>query len=150
MAVRLHNSAWQSGRIRPVNSPLSSMRASPRNPQTTIFLNSSVFRRVTCTRYFLQIGQLVTDVNRVANTFMRAPGESIGTFAVESAIDALAYEVGLDPIELRMRNEPDRDPVSGHTNSPVATCAKPIIWEQKSSAGVIAPLPLLRSVMASG
>jgi xanthine dehydrogenase YagR molybdenum-binding subunit len=61
-----------------------------------------------------RIGQLVTDVNRVANTFMRAPGESIGTFAVESAIDALAYEVGLDPIELRMRNEPDRDPVSDH------------------------------------
>ena len=61
-----------------------------------------------------RIGQLVTDVNRVANTFMRAPGESIGTFAVESAIDALAYEVCLDPIELRMRNEPDRDPVSDH------------------------------------
>jgi xanthine dehydrogenase YagR molybdenum-binding subunit len=61
-----------------------------------------------------RIAQKVTVVNRVANTFMRAPGESIGTFAVESAIDALAYELGLDPIELRMRNEPERDPVSGH------------------------------------
>jgi xanthine dehydrogenase YagR molybdenum-binding subunit len=61
-----------------------------------------------------RIAQNVTDMNRVANTFMRAPGESIGTFAVESAIDALAYGLGLDPIELRMRNEPDRDPVSGH------------------------------------
>jgi len=61
-----------------------------------------------------RIAQMVTDVNRVANTFMRAPGESIGTFAVESAIDALAYELGLDPIELRMRNEPNRDPVSDH------------------------------------
>ena len=61
-----------------------------------------------------RIGQQVTAVNRVANTFMRAPGESIGTFAVESAIDALSYEVKIDPIELRMRNEPDTDPVSGH------------------------------------
>jgi xanthine dehydrogenase YagR molybdenum-binding subunit len=61
-----------------------------------------------------RIGQQVTSVNRVANTFMRAPGESIGTFAVESAIDALSYELNIDPIELRMRNEPDTDPVSGH------------------------------------
>jgi len=61
-----------------------------------------------------RIGQVVTEVNRVANTFMRAPGESIGTFAVESAIDALSYELQMDPIELRMRNEPEKDPVSGN------------------------------------
>lgn len=61
-----------------------------------------------------RIGQLVCEVNRVANTFMRAPGESIGTFAVESAMDALSYEAGLDPIEFRMRNEPEKDPVSGN------------------------------------
>jgi xanthine dehydrogenase YagR molybdenum-binding subunit len=60
-----------------------------------------------------RIGQKVTEVSRVANTFMRAPGESIGTFAVESAIDALSYELNIDPIELRARNEPDKDPVSG-------------------------------------
>jgi len=59
-----------------------------------------------------RIGQKVTEVNRVANTFIRAPGESIGTFAVESAIDAMSYELGLDPIELRLRNEPEKDPVS--------------------------------------
>ena len=64
-----------------------------------------------------RIGQQVTTVHRIANTFMRAPGESIGTFAVESAIDALAYELKLDPIELRARNEPDADPVSGHAFS---------------------------------
>ena len=61
-----------------------------------------------------RIGQDVTEVNRVANTFMRAPGESIGTFAVESAIDALSYELKMDPVELRLRNEPETDPVSGH------------------------------------
>jgi xanthine dehydrogenase YagR molybdenum-binding subunit len=61
-----------------------------------------------------RIGQKVSELNRVANTFMRAPGESIGTFAVESAIDALSYELRMDPIELRARNEPATDPVSGH------------------------------------
>ena len=61
-----------------------------------------------------RIGQTVTEVSRVANTFMRAPGESIGTFAVECAIDALSYELQMDPVELRARNEPETDPVSGH------------------------------------
>jgi xanthine dehydrogenase YagR molybdenum-binding subunit len=44
---------------------------------------------------------------------VRAPGEAIGTFAVECAMDELATELGLDPIELRRRNEPAADPVSG-------------------------------------
>ncbi len=61
-----------------------------------------------------RIGQTVTELDRIANTFMRAPGESIGTFALESAVDALAFELKMDPIEFRMRNEPEKDPVSGH------------------------------------
>ena len=48
----------------------------------------------------------------VANTFMRAPGEAVGTFGLESAMDELAVELGLDPIE-RIRNEPERDPLTG-------------------------------------
>jgi xanthine dehydrogenase YagR molybdenum-binding subunit len=60
-----------------------------------------------------KIGQQVADMNMVANTFMRAPGESIGTFALESAVDELAAETGIDPIELRLRNEPEKDPTSG-------------------------------------
>ena len=51
-------------------------------------------------------------MNMVANTFMRAPGESVGSFALESAIDELAIELGMDPIDLRIRNEPDEDPTS--------------------------------------
>jgi xanthine dehydrogenase YagR molybdenum-binding subunit len=31
---------------------------------------------------------------------MRAPGESIGTFALESAVDELSYALGMDPIEV--------------------------------------------------
>ena len=52
-------------------------------------------------------------MNMLANTFMRAPGESVGTFALESAIDELASELEIDPIDLRIRNEPDKDPTSG-------------------------------------
>ena len=40
----------------------------------------------------------------------RAPGEAVGMLASESAMDELAVMLGLDPIELRIRNEPSLDP----------------------------------------
>jgi xanthine dehydrogenase YagR molybdenum-binding subunit len=55
----------------------------------------------------------VAPMDMLANTFMRAPGESVGTFALESAVDELADLLGTDPIELRLRNEPEKDPISG-------------------------------------
>ncbi|MGE5183549.1 MAG: xanthine dehydrogenase family protein molybdopterin-binding subunit [Acidobacteriota bacterium] len=42
-------------------------------------------------------------------TFQRAPGESTGQFALESAIDELAYLANLDPLELRLRNYAAKD-----------------------------------------
>lgn len=59
------------------------------------------------------IEQKIVNLDTVANTWMRAPGESIGTFALESAMDELAYELRMDPIELRRINEPDKDPTKG-------------------------------------
>jgi xanthine dehydrogenase YagR molybdenum-binding subunit len=41
---------------------------------------------------------------------MRAPGESVGLMALECAMDELAEKLDLDPIELRVRNEPSDDP----------------------------------------
>jgi xanthine dehydrogenase YagR molybdenum-binding subunit len=41
---------------------------------------------------------------------MRAPGEAVGLLALECAMDELAEKLNLDPIELRMRNEPSEDP----------------------------------------
>jgi xanthine dehydrogenase YagR molybdenum-binding subunit len=41
---------------------------------------------------------------------MRAPGEAVGLLALECAMDELAEKLDLDPIELRMRNEPTEDP----------------------------------------
>jgi xanthine dehydrogenase YagR molybdenum-binding subunit len=46
-------------------------------------------------------------------TWMRAPGEATGSFALESALDELASALGLDPIELRLRNYAETDPESG-------------------------------------
>ena len=54
-----------------------------------------------------------TKLDMVANTFMRAPGESVGTFGLECAVDELAVELGMDPIALRLRNEPEKDPTTG-------------------------------------
>jgi xanthine dehydrogenase YagR molybdenum-binding subunit len=41
---------------------------------------------------------------------MRAPGEAVGLLALEAAMDELAEKLNLDPIELRIRNEPSEDP----------------------------------------
>jgi len=46
-------------------------------------------------------------------TYMRAPGDAPGMFALESAMDEMAIACGLDPIEFRIRNEPVVDPESG-------------------------------------
>jgi xanthine dehydrogenase YagR molybdenum-binding subunit len=59
------------------------------------------------------LSQAIAELDMVANTFMRAPGESIGTFALECALDELAEAMHVDPIELRRRLEPRQDPTSG-------------------------------------
>ena len=46
-------------------------------------------------------------------SWMRAPGECPGMFALESAMDELAVAAGIDPVELRIRNEPEIEPESG-------------------------------------
>ncbi|BBX73550.1 hypothetical protein MSHI_14560 [Mycobacterium shinjukuense] len=45
--------------------------------------------------------------------FMRGPGAVTGTFALECSMDDLAHRLGIDPIELRVRNEPDIDQTNG-------------------------------------
>ncbi|MEV7614236.1 xanthine dehydrogenase family protein molybdopterin-binding subunit [Streptomyces sp. NPDC089799] len=45
-------------------------------------------------------------------SWMRAPGEAPGMYALESAMDELAEALGLDPVELRVRNEPALEPDS--------------------------------------
>ncbi|WP_425575972.1 xanthine dehydrogenase family protein molybdopterin-binding subunit [Streptomyces axinellae] len=46
-------------------------------------------------------------------SWMRAPGEAPGMYALECAMDELAVELGIDPVELRLRNEPETEPDTG-------------------------------------
>jgi xanthine dehydrogenase YagR molybdenum-binding subunit len=55
----------------------------------------------------------VVELDLVPNTAMRAPGEAVGSFALESAMDQLAHDLHLDPVELRLRNEPELSPMHG-------------------------------------
>jgi xanthine dehydrogenase YagR molybdenum-binding subunit len=52
-------------------------------------------------------------LNIPAPTAMRAPGQAQGNFALESALDELAYAVGMDPLELRLRNYAEEQPQLG-------------------------------------
>ena len=70
-------------------------------------------------------------------SWMRAPGEAPGMFAVETSMDELAEACGLDPIEIRLRNEPEKDPESGNpwSGRKLAECletgAKKFGWAQR-------------------
>ncbi|MEU2671241.1 xanthine dehydrogenase family protein molybdopterin-binding subunit [Streptomyces sp. NPDC007164] len=50
-------------------------------------------------------------------SWMRAPGEAPGMYALESAMDELASALGMDPVELRIRNDPAVEPDSGRAFS---------------------------------
>ncbi|MFJ8663448.1 xanthine dehydrogenase family protein molybdopterin-binding subunit [Streptomyces sp. NPDC093795] len=59
-------------------------------------------------------------------SWMRAPGEASGMYALETAIDELAVATGIDPVELRLRNEPRTEPDSGRPFSSrnLASCLR--------------------------
>jgi xanthine dehydrogenase YagR molybdenum-binding subunit len=52
----------------------------------------------------------LASMNLGTPTFMRAPGEASGTFALESAMDELAYQLDMDPLALRLKNYTEKDP----------------------------------------
>jgi xanthine dehydrogenase YagR molybdenum-binding subunit len=72
-------------------------------------------------------------------SWMRAPGECPGMYALECAMDELAVVCGIDPIELRVRNEPEIDPESGNrfsTRNLVACLregAERFGWEERAA-----------------
>ncbi|APW60524.1 xanthine dehydrogenase family protein molybdopterin-binding subunit [Paludisphaera borealis] len=57
----------------------------------------------------LAVTHRVAPVNIAPPLVMRAPGEAPGLFALESAMDELAEIIGLDPLEIRLRNHADHD-----------------------------------------
>jgi xanthine dehydrogenase YagR molybdenum-binding subunit len=52
--------------------------------------------------------------NTMTPTFTRGPGEALGVFTLECAMDELAAELGMDPIELRLRNIAETEPNTGN------------------------------------
>ncbi|MBA3311116.1 MAG: xanthine dehydrogenase family protein molybdopterin-binding subunit [Nocardioidaceae bacterium] len=71
-------------------------------------------------------------------SWMRAPGETPGSFGLEVAMDELAVDLDLDPIALRVRNDPETDPESGkpwssrHLVECLRDGARRFGWEQRS------------------
>ncbi|MDR6817333.1 xanthine dehydrogenase YagR molybdenum-binding subunit [Neorhizobium sp. 2083] len=55
----------------------------------------------------------VVPVNTVTPGALRGPGKNPSAFGIESAIEELAYKLGMDPLELRLKNYADRDYQSG-------------------------------------
>ena len=58
----------------------------------------------------LQTTQRMATMNLGVQTYMRAPGESSGSFALESAMDEMAYALKIDPVALRLQNYAEKDP----------------------------------------
>jgi xanthine dehydrogenase YagR molybdenum-binding subunit len=71
---------------------------------------------------------------------MRAPGGATGVYAIECAMDELAYAAGIDPLELRLKNYSDRDQSEDkpYTSKELRECyrqgAERFGWSQRSHA----------------
>jgi xanthine dehydrogenase YagR molybdenum-binding subunit len=83
------------------------------------------------------IGYRVVFMNIITPTYTRGPGKSTGSFALESAMDELACKLNMDPIELRLKNEPAKDPSNGKpwSSRKLVEClkegAKAFGWEKR-------------------
>jgi xanthine dehydrogenase YagR molybdenum-binding subunit len=99
--------------------------------------NSSRSTRVMYAARTSRTTQRLAALDVPVPTLMRAPGEAPGMFALESAMDEMAIACGLDPIELRIRNEPEIDPASGlpFSSRHLVTClregARRFGWEPR-------------------
>ncbi len=71
----------------------------------------SMARAYRCPNILTRVSIVHADRNTPG--FMRAPPDAPYMFALESAMDELACKLNMDPVELRRRNEPERDPVTG-------------------------------------
>ena len=85
-----------------------------------------------------QASHEVFKLNTTTSTSMRAPGEAPGSFALESAMDELAYKLKVDPIQLRLTNHADADPQSNkpwsskHLKECYAKAAEAFGWSKRN------------------
>ena len=73
--------------------------------ERTILVSRTLY---ACPNVITRYRLLNLDVN--TPTWMRGPGEASGIYALESAMDEMAYSLNLDPLEFRLRNHADTDP----------------------------------------
>ncbi|AZD29316.1 xanthine dehydrogenase family protein molybdopterin-binding subunit [Pseudomonas chlororaphis] len=109
MQHRVRLAAERSGKLTALGHDVwsSTSRFEEYCEQTAVFARSLYAAPNRLTRHRL----VPVDLNR--GEWMRSPGEAPGMLAFESAMDELAERLGLDPIELRVRNEPALDPELG-------------------------------------
>ena len=81
----------------------------------------------------------LTKIDTYTPADMRAPGAVLGVFAIESAMDELAYETGVDPIDLRLLNYAETDENEGKkfTSKALKSCfregAERFGWSKRSA-----------------
>lgn len=86
------------------------------------------------------LGIDVARIHRMTAGSVRAPGEAVGVQTVEQAMDMLAEKIGMDPVELRLRNIPDKHPANGKpfSSRKLAEClqqgAASFGWEKRPRA----------------
>jgi len=78
------------------------------NTESLVNATRMLYASPNCiTKYRLVRGNIQTPL------YMRGPGECSGVFALDSAMDELAYKLKIDPVEMRIRNHADVDPSDG-------------------------------------
>lgn len=86
----------------------------------------------------LEVSHSLVKLNRVTPCPMRAPGEAPGTYALEVAMDELAYQLNMDPVQLRLANYADVEPQkkkpfsSKNLKDCYSRGAASIGWEQRN------------------
>ena len=84
---------------------------------------------------------LVVKLDLPPSDSMRAPGDAVGSMGLECALDELADQLGLDPVELRLRNDTMVDPTRHlpYTSRHLAEClrlgAARFGWDRRPPTG---------------
>src|SRR5439155_1047376 len=97
------------GHERPAHKPMRSMLQALDDPAYPLTIGTTA--AYACPNVAARDKRVSLNIPSIAH--MRAPGEAEGNFALESLLDELSYELGVDPIELRLRNYADVHPQTG-------------------------------------
>lgn len=124
------------GHERPAHKPMRSMLQALDDPAYPLTIGTTA--AYACPNVAARDKRVSLNIPSIAP--MRAPGEAEGNFALESLLDELSYELGVDPIELRLRNYADVHPQTGlpWSNKALRECyevgAERFGWAQRDPA----------------